>query len=63
MDCVRLGGEGIPMNIETCFECRICGSQEQSRIDIQKHLDTAHEPQERREFLIMEEQPREDTHK
>jgi len=51
------------MNIETCFECRICGSQEQSRIDIQKHLDTAHEPQERREFLIMEEQPREDTHK
>ena len=48
------------MNVDRVHECRICGHQERSKIDIQKHLDTAHEPHERREFLIMKEQPAED---
>jgi hypothetical protein len=51
------------MTPETCFECRICGKQEQSHLQLQKHLQEDHEPFERREFLIMEDQPREDTYK
>jgi len=50
------------MSVDKVYECRICGRQRESRIDLQKHLDTAHEPQERREFLIMKAQPAEDTH-
>jgi len=49
------------LNVRTCFECRMCGKQEQSRIDLQKHLDTDHNPQERRDFLILEGQMAEDS--
>ena len=50
------------MAVNTCYECRMCGKQERSRIDLQKHLDEAHTPTERREFLILEDQMAEDTH-
>ena len=46
--------------IDRVYECRMCGHQEESKIDLQKHLDTDHEPRERREYLIMKEQPAED---